>query len=360
MQVNMILRNFIQKFFKFFLFRKCDVFPMCVACEDHDTFDCEFFQKSTRFSKNLLVDNFSVFGPLKCLLLLENPEKSSTASEILKLPSFSTERRNSEIWIEHETNIVEPLLKSGLPSLIKTMKVDSDLIQKICGIIDVNSFEIRNVNGDSIKGVYPFANNLTHNCTPNTMMAVGLDWKMKILSTVPIEKGSLVLNSYVSPLIGTGVRQHLLKSGKYLTCNCERCQDPTEFGTYMSSLICKECFESYVVYKDSKWICVKCSKEMPTSEVNEILITANNDILDADGDIRQMEHLILKFSRIFHPNHYLIIDLKQSVASILRSICSASLVPPGKAVMERKIQLCEEILPILKVIQPGISRLNAI
>uniref|UniRef100_T1GYM9 SET domain-containing protein n=1 Tax=Megaselia scalaris TaxID=36166 RepID=T1GYM9_MEGSC len=82
--------------------KKCDVFPMCAACENHDHFDCDFFQKAVGFSKNLLIENFSVFGPLKCLLLLENPEESSTASEILKLPSFLTERRNSDIWKEHE------------------------------------------------------------------------------------------------------------------------------------------------------------------------------------------------------------------------------------------------------------------
>lgn len=351
-------RSFHSKFLEYLLFfRKCDVFPMCVACEDHDTFDCDFFEKAVGFSKNLLIDNFCVFGPLKCLMLLKNPEKSTAASEILKLPSFLTERRNSDIWEEHEKNVVEPLMNSGLATLLN---FDGDLIQKICGIIDGNSFEIRNVNGDSMKGIYPFANNLTHDCTPNTMMAVGFDMKMKILSTVPIEKGSLVQNGYVSPLVGTGVRQHLLKNGKYITCTCERCQDPTEFGTFMSSLICRVCFESYLVNKNSAWICQNCSCEMPISEVNEILIDANNDILNADGDIRQMEYLLQKFSKIFHPNHYLIIDLKQSVASILKSICSTSLVPPGKAVMERKIQLCEDILPILKVIQPGISRLNAI
>lgn len=336
------------------------MFPMCAACDDHDSFDCDFFQKAVGFSKNLLIDHFCVSGPLKCLMLLENPGKAIVASEILKLSSYSSERRNSEIWEEHERNVVGPLMKSGLIPLLKTVKVDSELIQKICGIIDGNSFEIRNINGDSMKGIYPFANNLTHNCTPNTMMAVGSDLKMKIISTVPIESGSFVHNSYVSPLVGTGVRQHLLKTGKYITCKCERCEDPTEFGTYMSSLICRSCFGSYLVNKNYVWICVSCSCEMPTTEVNEILVDANNDILDADGDIRQMEFLIQKFSKIFHPNHYLIIDLKQNVASILKSICTTSLVPPGKAVMNRKIQLCEEILPVLTVIQPGISRLNAI
>lgn len=333
---------------------------MCVACEEHDSFDCDFFQNAVGFPKNLLIEHFSAFGPLKCLMLLENPERSSVASEILKLPSFSEERRDSDIWKEHENNVVDPLMKSGLIPLLKTVKVDPELIQKVCGIIDANSFEIRNPSGDPIKGIYSFANNLTHNCTPNTMMAVGFDWKMKIISTVPIESGSSVQSSYVSPLVGTAVRQHLLRNAKYLTCKCDRCEDPTEFGTYMSSIICRSCFESYLVNRNSVWICESCSCEMPTTEVNEILVDANNDILNADGDIRQMEFLIQKFSKIFHPNHYLIIDLKQSVASILKSICTTSLVPPGKAVMDRKIQLCEEILPVLKVIQPGISRLNAI
>ena len=47
-------------------------------------------------------------------------------------------------------------------------------------------------------------------------------------------------------------------------CNCIRCRDPTEMGTYSSALLCSECHQGNVVSSnvdilDAKWKCDKCN-----------------------------------------------------------------------------------------------------
>ncbi len=51
--------------------------------------------------------------------------------------------------------------------------------------------------------------------------------------------------------------------------------------------------------------------------------------------------------------------MKQKLTAILRNICDYEINTQPK-LLERKIELCEEILPILNVLQPGISRLKGI
>lgn len=63
------------------------------------------------------------------------------------------------------------------------------------------------------------------------------------------------------------------------------------------------------------------------------------------------------------PKHWLILEAKQCVAGILRDIHDKNSVDgtvTPKNIMLRKIELCNELLPILRVLTPGISRLTSV
>lgn len=158
----------------------------------------------------------------------------------------------------------------------------------------------------------------------------------------------------------------MLKTGKYFECNCERCADPTELDSHMSSLICAPCAGSnrengFVVKQNNKqWKCTQCEHILKTEYVDSIIERAKEQIFHAQGDIYHYELLLAKLSRILHRNHYLMIDLKQNIASILRSIIHNLAQRPGRKVYERKVRLCQEIMVVLQIVQPGISRLKAI
>lgn len=49
-------------------------------------------------------------------------------------------------------------------------EASSDLIHKVCGILDVNALDV-NVAEMELTGVYPTVSILEHNCLPNTSMS---------------------------------------------------------------------------------------------------------------------------------------------------------------------------------------------
>lgn len=159
---------------------------------------------------------------------------------------------------------------------------------------------------------------------------------------------------------GTEVRREHLMEGKYFHCKCTRCLDPTELETNLSSLFCKYCEKGLVIYRESLavWRCDLCNKEQSSQEINGILIAAKTEILQVTS-IQRLEQLIVTYSMLLNPNHYLVVDMKQKLAAILRNICDQERMPQPK-ILRRKMELCEEILPIIRVLQPGISRLKAI
>lgn len=78
-------------------------------------------------------------------------------------------------------------------------------------------------------------------------------------------------------------------------------------------------------------------------------------------DIRNLEKVIGKHSKTLNPHHALVLEAKQNLAGELRSMCM-SYEPQNmpRNALRRKLELCEEMLQILRVLDPGISRLTGI
>ena len=73
---------------------------------------------------------------------------------------------------------------------------------------------------------------------------------MQCRATIPILKGNQLYTSYTYTLNGTAERQKHLRAGKYFTCHCERCLDPTELGTDFSTLKCLQCGNGNLLASD--------------------------------------------------------------------------------------------------------------
>lgn len=79
---------------------------------------------------------------------------------------------------------------------------------------------------------------LEHNCRPNCSKSFSDSGEVIVRASVVIKKGEHISISYTDPLWGTPSRLHHLLTTKYFTCRCQRCLDPTEFGTYFSAVVC--------------------------------------------------------------------------------------------------------------------------
>uniref|UniRef100_A0A1B0G1M5 SET domain-containing protein n=1 Tax=Glossina morsitans morsitans TaxID=37546 RepID=A0A1B0G1M5_GLOMM len=350
---------------------KCSITPLCSNCRSHHLYDCNtlsLMSKEVQFEN--LRKNPESYGLLKLFLLKENPDTAEYFEKILQLESHLDKRRNTTIWQEHNDKVVQPLLHCGMKEYFKyDDTLDEDSIQRLCGILDVNAYEIRAPDQGGMRGLYLNASTITHQCNANANVAIDHQYRIKVYANRDIDKDETISTCYTNILLGTDERRRILQEGKYFHCTCNRCEDPTEFGSHMSSFVCTPCMTAnrngIVVKKTTtenkcKWECMVCNHSMRDEQIKLILEKAKEEIYHARDDLKRYEILLAKLSRILHQNHYLMVDIKQNLANILRSIITSSMQRPGRCVYERKVRLCQELVMVLHIIQPGISRLKAI
>lgn len=82
-------------------------------------------------------------------------------------------------------------------------------------------------------------------------------------------------------------------------------------------------------------------------------VTAAKDLLESVDrrDPDQLEQALHQLSRSFASSHSLLLDLRQSIVAALRDL------EPTEQRVRRKVELCRKILPTIRKIEPGISRL---
>lgn len=71
-----------------------------------------------------------------------------------------------------------------------------------------------------------------------------------------------------------------------------------------------------------------------------------------------MESLLEKLSRTFHQNHFIILSLKQRILAVYRKEVGG--INPQRKLLQRMVELCTEVLHVLEIVEPGISRLKGI
>lgn len=88
---------------------------------------------------------------------------------------------------------------------------------------------------------------------------------------------------------------------------------------------------------------------------------ARLDLFASGIDIGRIELIIAKYTKQLNANHYLVLEMKQKLAAILRSMSEGASSLKDEEIrklLQRKIELCGEILPVLRILKPGISRLT--
>ncbi|CAG2053805.1 unnamed protein product, partial [Timema podura] len=125
--------------------------------------------------------------PLRCLLLREkHPDKFST---LLNLQSHLEELRDTSLYNLFKTTMIGFLLDG-----LQLTDVDPEMVLRMCAILDTNAFDVRRKKGEvNVRGVYPTASFLSHDCTPNTKYTfVGPEFSLVLTATVPIRKGDVI------------------------------------------------------------------------------------------------------------------------------------------------------------------------
>jgi hypothetical protein len=162
---------------------------------------------------------------------------------------------------------------------------------------------------------------------------------------------------YSHLLWGTQLRQQHLKDAKYFNCNCERCTDPTELGTYFSAMKClgvdeKGCDGIHLpenpLSDKTEWACNKCPMKISNEQVMFITSKMGEEIdtvLLTNPSSSLLEALIEKLSQFLHPNHYHLFALKHTLIQLYDEKISND-------ILSKKFELCDSLLFIVDKLDP--------
>ncbi|XP_044595553.1 SET domain-containing protein SmydA-8-like isoform X1 [Cotesia glomerata] len=342
---------------------KCKVAIFCSTnCETRESFhtpeECKLLKDKLSESVNQ-----DIRGILLLIrLLLIKKRNAELWNRIINLEAHLEERRNTHVWKERQEEI--EIFKS-----FEFGENDEDL-QRLCGIIDVNSFELRSPGtlDSALRGLYAEAALMAHDCRGNTHLTVDDDFQLTVYASQSIDEGEPILFNYTSSLLGTAERREHLKKGKYFECNCPMCEDPEELGANLSSIYCPRCKEGLIRYegkkmnpylREKKWKCKKCQRFYSGALIKTTLELTKTRIDQADESrIKELETLLKNFSIMLHSNHFLIMSLKQKLLALYRK--EITCLNPKKKILQRMMELCKGILQVLEIVEPGISRLKGI
>lgn len=192
------------------------------------------------------IPHFECITPLRLLLASEKfPEKWS--EEVKEMEAHNLKRTTKNQWKTDQVNIV-----GFIRDRLKLERFTELDIQTVCGILEINAHEIRTKIGYPARALYPTVALMNHSCVSNTSHSIYPDdYRVLLRASVRVAKGGELFGSYTSSLLPTLLRREQLLEGKYFSCACNRCSDPTELGTHMSSLKCSKCDNGIVVSLDS-------------------------------------------------------------------------------------------------------------
>jgi len=104
------------------------------------------------------------------------------------------------------------------------------------GLLKTNSIMFGETNG---RALFPMFSLINHSCTANAKHTLYIkNRRIAVQAQTEIKEGDEIVINYVPFIIGTIGRNKKLQKNWYFKCSCQRCSDPTENGSNLSSLRC--------------------------------------------------------------------------------------------------------------------------
>ena len=156
----------------------------------------------------------------------------------------------------------------------------------------------------------------------------------------------------------------------------DRCLDPSELRSCLAGLLCTRPTPSASMLcggcvlsldptsGEADWSCRACGQLYPPEAVLELISAVNADVesaSDCDKDsIHHFERVLHEYSTRLHPQHYILVDVKMKLAQILGNYAPYQLQTLSRPLKERKIQLCQEMLEVISIVDPGFTKQRGI
>ena len=192
----------------------------CEMCEeDKDIYDELDSKGLLPLDGKLSVEQLLAYRRLKNL-------EEDKASLVLGLMDHKEEREEKVDFVEKEEE---------LASFIRSLEESCSREEagRLLGVVDTNSLEI--MGGRS--GVFPALSLLSHSCTPTLEHWVEGE-VVVVRARHAIKKGEELTIRYSHLSMHRSLLRPLINEAWHFTCNCPRCKDGSELGTFAS---CPRC-----------------------------------------------------------------------------------------------------------------------
>uniref|UniRef100_A0A1I8N6M1 SET domain-containing protein n=1 Tax=Musca domestica TaxID=7370 RepID=A0A1I8N6M1_MUSDO len=173
-----------------------------------------------------------------------------------------------------------------------------------------------------VRALFPLAAMLNHQCSPNADHHFENPETIVITAVRPIKGGEEIVTSYTKLLWGTMTRRMFLKMTKHFECCCERCMDPTENGTYLSALFCRQqgC-KGIMIPVQTKtlqpdWRCLTCESVFPHSKMaryQDFALNTINNRINACSISDMITFINDMCPRFCPPSNYVLVEAKLNV-----------------------------------------------
>lgn len=192
-------------------------------------------------------------------------------------------------------------------------------------------------------------------------------------STIDIKKGEMITIAYSSQdnLYGTLQRQISNEDVAHFVCNCRRCKDPTELGTYVSAIKCFSCKKGYLLSSnpllpDSRWKCNLTKDYCDRPGVEKIVIFVHDigqkfERILREGylraeEVQELEAFIKSGKDLIHENHYILQEARMRI--IKRQVIALDCLDEQD--VQSFIGHTQFLLNIADILAPGFSQLRGI
>ncbi|EFA83075.1 hypothetical protein PPL_03863 [Heterostelium album PN500] len=244
-------------------------------------------------------------------------------------------------WLEQTSRFADRFIEllqedKHIDPTLLSFFTKQEIINTACATM-VNSFASTKNSIIVSNGFFYEAALLNHSCQPNTFYSIQNN-QLQMRCIQDIEQGGDIFDSYVDLLEPTFERQQVLLQSKHFYCRCERCQDPTECGRYLSSFKCPSCQEGWVSpiisynEKDNVlarlWRCLGCRQEQ------------NDRIIQQLKGIDQLKQTINEKKWRVDPNAYLeqIGSKMEEVQSMMNESEAQATIASNKAMKDNLMQ----------------------
>lgn len=263
----------------------------------------------------------------------KNPDKISFTKinglAIVRVLFVSNDAKQVLQLLQHnhsiENEVIENLANEY--EAFPTDKATIDLMKLTASVRNTNAFKtLLSAEGDqniSVSGLYPLTGILNHKCTPNTRHSADDRLIGNLTATRNILKGEELYVTYSQLLWNTPTRQAHMTLTKQFLCSCERCQDPTENGTFLSAIKClSPTCTGYILPIDplkltSAWICDVCKSLTNYTRVvqmQEVLANLLSQCLRPQSTPSDIVKVIeRKLSKLLPLSNQYIVEMKLAV-----------------------------------------------